>query len=157
MRAPRAPRGVTLLEVMISLSILLIGLLGTMKLQIWGFTSNEGARAQMEAMELARELAAGITRLPFGDPRLVATDSYGKLVWLSDSEASAVAYDVADTTPIPGVRPETEIAGDRLEPGRRLFRRRWTVLDVPGSGGAKVVAVSVIYREKTVPTPREVV
>lgn len=143
-------RGMTLLEVMISLSILLVGLLGTMHLQIWGLGSNQGARAHTQAMQIARDLAAGLEKLPFDDARLAATASFGRLVQSDGSLPTGGYFDCASTTAIPGV--QAAIPPD--------FQRLWTVKDVATSGGgaaAKVIAVSVVYRERKLRALREVV
>jgi prepilin-type N-terminal cleavage/methylation domain-containing protein len=143
-------RGMTLLEVMISLSILLVGLVGMMQLQIWGIGSNQGARAHTQAMQLARDLAAGLEKLPFDDARLVSTGTtFGRLVQ-SDGTLQSGYYDYASSTAIPGV--QATVPPD--------FQRLWTVRDVAttGSGvGAKVIAVSVAYRERRLRDLREVV
>jgi prepilin-type N-terminal cleavage/methylation domain-containing protein len=144
-------RGMTLLEVMISLSILLVGLLGMMQLQIWGLTSNQGARAHTQAMQMARDLAAGLEKLPFEDARLASTGSlFGRLVQ-SDGTLPASGYeDYATATAIPGVQATVPPE----------FQRLWTVRDAAtaGSGVAtKIIAVSVVYRERTLPQLREVV
>ncbi len=147
-------RGMTLLEVMMSLSILLIGLLGMMRLQIWGINANQGARAHTQAMQMARDLAAGLEKLPFEDTRLASTSTpdalFGRLVQADGTLPSSGFKDYASAAAIPGVQvtvpPE--------------FRRLWTVRDaaVAGSGVAtKLVAVSVVYRERTLPRLREVV
>jgi type IV pilus assembly protein PilV len=145
-------RGMTLLEVMISLSILLVGLLGTMHLQIWGLSANQGARAHTQAMQLARDLAAGLEKLPFDDPRLAATDpaKFGRLVQSDGSLPTSGYNDYASATAIPGV--QAAIPPD--------FQRLWTVKDVATSGAgaaAKDIAVSVVYRERTLRGLREVV
>ncbi len=49
----RRARGFTLLEVVISLGILLVGMLGLMQFQLMGFGANQSARAQTRAMQLA--------------------------------------------------------------------------------------------------------
>src|SRR5512138_469909 len=58
-----AARGLTLIEAMISLTLLLVGVLGVMRLQVLGVTANQGARANGQAQELARELTAALARL----------------------------------------------------------------------------------------------
>jgi type IV pilus assembly protein PilV len=145
---PRA-RGFTLLETMISLSILLVGLLAMMNLQIWGMNSNQGARAQMQATQLAREVASAIQQLPFDDSRLGPTDSFGSLIGVTSGYTSF--------TTLPGVRPDTDLEHDA---GGLVYQRRWTVQTVTTGGvassGAKVVAISVIFRERGIPAPREV-
>jgi type IV pilus assembly protein PilV len=155
----RAPSGLTLLELMIALSILLVGLLGMMHMQIIGITSNNGGRMNTVATELAQELVSGLERLPFGDPLLAETGStgpsaptpFGRLVVGGTVASGAHAWD--DATPVPGVRLSTDHSPQ--------FERRWTVWGYTPSVGAlsavKVVAVSVVYREPGLSHPREVV
>lgn len=143
-------RGLTLLEVMVSLSILLVGLLGMMQLQIWGLTANQGGRAHTQAMQMARDLAAGLEKLPFEDARLTATAEFGRLVQADGALPAGGFNDYASATAVPGVQAAVPSE----------FRRLWTVQDaaVAGSGVAtKIVAVSVVYRERTLPQLREVV
>jgi prepilin-type N-terminal cleavage/methylation domain-containing protein len=156
---PGAPRGFTLLEVMIALTILLVGLLGMMRLQIIGISSNNGGRLQTVGTELAQELVTGLERLPFGDPLLAVTGTagpaaptpFGRLV--AGAEIAEGGLTWADGSAVPGVRLDTE-----LPPG---FTRRWTVWGYSPSSGAlpavKVVAVSVTWREPALALPREVV
>ncbi len=143
-------RGMTLLEVMISLSILLVGLLGMMQLQIWGLTANQGARAHTQAMQAARDLATGLEKLPFEDARLAATSQFGRLVQSNGALPSGGFTDYASVSAIPGVQATVPPELQRL----------WTVRDAAtaGSGVAtKIIAVSVVYRERTLPQLREVV
>ncbi len=149
-RTQARDRGMTLLEVMISFSILLVGLLGTMQLQIWGISSNQGARAHTQATQIARDLAAGLEKLPFDDSRLAATAQFGRLVQSNGTLPASGYADYASATAIPGV--QATVPPD--------FQRLWTVRDVAISGGGvgtKVIAVSVVYRERTLRNLREVV
>lgn len=160
-------RGVTLLEAMISLSILLVGLLGLMRLQIYGIVTNGGARMHTVAVQLGRELASGLERLPATDARLsgaVGTGGapptvFGYLLTGGSvgSGAHVHAFSDAVAEAIPGARLNSAVEQDGAEPA---YVRRWSVWDsfVSGSGVAtKVIAVSVIYRERGSPRQREVV
>jgi prepilin-type N-terminal cleavage/methylation domain-containing protein len=154
-----ATPGLTLIEVMIALSILLVGLLGMMHMQIIGITSNNGGRMATVGTEVAQELVQGLERLPFGDPLLESTgtsgpsapDPFGRLV--VGSAVATGAHEWSDSTPVPGVRASTEISPQ--------FERRWTVWGFSPSAGAlpavKIIAVSVVYREPGLAIPREVV
>ncbi len=172
----RGMRGVTLLEGMISLSLLLVGMLGLVRLHALSATSNQGARAAGTAQQLARELAAGLERLdPTTDALLQPNvtsdapptgfanplDSSGNLVtsgWTDWSDAY-----LTGTTPsfpsnkVVGVRPDTALEQDRLAPGQPLYRRRWAVWQLQTSNqqsGVRLLAVSVVYHERTLPGPR---
>jgi len=156
----RASSGFSLLEVMVALSVLLIGLVGMMQLQIFGIGANAGGRKHTVATELAQELAAGMERLAFNDPILTPTggtgptapDGFGRLVTgntLDDSVATAWA----DASPIAGVRSDAEAGGAQYE-------RRWTVWGYSPAAGSppavKLVAISVVYHEAGWQAPREV-
>lgn len=166
-----APRraGFTLIEVMVSLAVLLVGLLGMMQLQVVGLTWNQSARAHTRATELALELRAGLEQLAFADPRLAVTGGtwtatpptpFGALLG-SDQLADAMVW--SDDSPIPGVTLDGQLELDDQDPGRPLYQRRWTVwgykdptltgMDV----GALIVAVSVLYHDRGTPAPKEVV
>lgn len=155
----RAPRGFSLLEVIVALSVLLIGLLGMMQLQIFGIGANAGGRRHTVATELAQELAAGMERLSFNDPALLPLGStgptapagFGRLV-VGNTLDPSPALEWSDSSPIPGVRSAAEV-GDQYE-------RRWTVWGYSPAAGSppavKIVAVSVVYREAGLQVPREV-
>src|SRR5512138_1121538 len=68
----RLDRGTTLIEAMVALSILLVGILGMMQLQVVGITSTSGARSHTQALQIARELAAGLEQLSPDDTLLAA-------------------------------------------------------------------------------------
>lgn len=169
-RAPRrSERGTTLLEAMIALTILLIGLVGMARLQIFGMGATQGARAQTVATQLAAELASALTRLPADDARLSGTQSnaatpntppanFGRLATIGTSVTGLHVFD--DANPIPGARLDATLPRDPEDPTSPIYHRRWTVWDagVAANGvAAKVVAVSVTFRERTIATPREVV
>jgi hypothetical protein len=157
---PRRPSGLTILEVMVALSVLLIGLLGMLRLQIIGIGSNNGGRMQTLGTEIAQELVSGIERLPFGDSLIddkgtsgpTAPTPFGRLV--SGNTIATGATEWSDSTmKVPGVRLDSE-----LPPG---FTRRWTVWGYSPSAGAlpavKLVGVSVTWSEPALARPREVV
>jgi type IV pilus assembly protein PilV len=164
---PRGQRGTTLLEAMVALAILAVGLLGMMKLQIIGITSNAGARAHTTAAQLATELAGSLEGLPFDDNRLAGTLSdtrptpFGSLL---DADTTAEEIRVwSDDEAVPGARLDSTIEADPLDGSQPLYRRRWTVWDYVGAGSAsgaaatKIIAVSVVYHERGNASPREVV
>jgi hypothetical protein len=163
----RAERGTTLLEAIISLAILLVGMLGLVQLQIYGITANGGARAHTNAVQLARELAAGLARLPTTDVRLAGSAGttgeppavFGRILQ-GDGSGASDAHVYSDAAPIPGTRLDSAIEKDGASTTTPIYVRRWTVWDSFSSGSGvatKVIAVSVIYRERGSPNPREVV
>jgi type IV pilus assembly protein PilV len=166
----RYERGTTLLEAMISLVILLIGLVAMARLQIFGMSSTQGGRAQTIATQLATELAGALatvdsTKAP-GTTLLTASfagaappSGFGAL--LADPSS---AHAFSDASPVPGVRLDATLEQDPLAPGTPLYRRRWTVWDmtVTNPAGAtvttgKMIAVSVIWHERAIGIPREIV
>lgn len=152
MHHPRS-RGFSLLEVMISMAILLVGLLGMMHLQIWGMYSNQGARAQMQATQLAREIVTAVGRIPFDDGRLAPTALPVGSVLGTGGVIQSEARDLLAFPSLPGVRPDSA-----LEQGSSgsMFQRFLTVQPISGSPGAKLIGVSVVYWERGSPLPREV-
>jgi type IV pilus assembly protein PilV len=164
MSSSRDPHGFTLIEVMVSLGILLITLVGLMHMQVIGISSNGGARMHTQASELAQELAQGLERLQPTDPRLTLTAgsgsaapaSFGSLVDALGNIDTSTATPWDDSNPVPGARKLSEIPSG--------YERRWTVWGYsPASAsagappGALLLAVSVIWREPALPRAREVV
>jgi hypothetical protein len=153
---------------MISLSILLIGLVGMAQLQVYGMTATQGGRAHTVAMQLATELGAALERLPASDGRVGGaaglTDdtppaAFGRLLPLGIPTGSHI-HTWSDDSPIPGARLDSTLERHPEDATKPLYARRWSVWNagVTASGAAaKVIAVSVIYRERTLANPREVV
>ncbi len=176
-RAPlRSANGSTLIELMIALGVLAVGLLAMWHLHVLGLTSTAAGRRHTVASAVARELVSGIERLGYADDRLSATylgpasDSgpptsalFGSLVDASGAIRSVPSnheWNDSDAQRIPGVRKNTEMPEQAEGTG---YERRWTVWDVlppgatSGAVGAKLVAVSVIWRDPPFARPREVV
>jgi len=162
-------RGLTLLEVMISMAVLSVGLLGMLQLQILGMTANQGARAHTTALQLGRELVQGLEQRATDDPLLsgVATPAsatpptpFGALLDGSGAVPTTGVRAWNDANPVAGVRTDASIERDPDDGTVPIYRRRWTVWDyVSATGGpsVKVIAVSVVFRERKIMTPREVV
>jgi type IV pilus assembly protein PilV len=150
---------------MVALVLLLVGVIGLMRLQLVGFHANQGARAQSQAVQLARELGGGLERLAWGDGRLAATGSagptppsgFGRYL---DSASPGIFREWDDANPVPGVRLDSQIS-ERDPDGTSTFKRRWTVWEISdGSGltaGGRLIAVSVVFHERTSPIPFEIV
>jgi type IV pilus assembly protein PilV len=162
----RGSRGVALLEVMISLTLLSIGLMGTMRLQILGITANGGAHSTTFAGQLATELAAALERLEFDDARLAgasgtsAPTPFGRL--LGGDPSGTHVHQWSDSAPMLGVRQDATLPPDPLDSSRPLYVRRWAVWDYEnntptGQAATKVISVSVIYKERGNAAERELV
>lgn len=168
----RATRGVTLLESVISLSVLMIGMTGMVHLQVYGVTSDSGARAHTQALQVGRELLVALEQLGAEDARIAENftgganppSDFGHLVKASGdlSTAAFTAYD--DTIGLPGVTTDAAFVAatvtDPLDPTLPRFQRRWTTWAPPGpitGNTSKLIAVSVTWRERNLPGLREVV
>jgi type IV pilus assembly protein PilV len=168
-RRRAAERGSTLLEAMIALSVLLVGLVGMAKLQIYGMTSTQGARAQTQATQLAQELAEALAQLPSGDGHLTGAPTvlpasggapFGALLPLGVPTSGTNLHTYDDASPVPGARLDATLERNPEDASQPVFKRRWTVWDagVASTGvAAKIIAVSVIWRERTIAAPKEIV
>ena len=167
-----AARGVTLLEAVISLSILLVGIVGTLQLQIFASTSDESGRTHTQALQVGHELLAALQQLPLDDPRLTpqwtgasAPTEFGPLLeGVSGSITSSAYTAYSDSSPLPGVTLDSDFvaasATDPLNASLPRFQRRWSVWSAPGAMGtvgSSLIAVSVTWREKGLSQLREVV
>lgn len=167
MRSRPIARGFTLLEVMIALAVMLVGLLGLMRLQVFGIQANQASRAHSTAVTVARELALGLERLDFNDP-LVAPNGTGATApspfghLLNGTTLASGAFttwdDATHLPKLPGVRPDTAL--EREPDGTPVFARRWTVWAYQGAAGpvgSKLIAVSVVFHERASPVLYEIV
>lgn len=161
-------RGTTLVEAMVALAILLVGLLAMARFQIYGMTTTQGARAYTVASELAVELANGLSALPYNDARLSGVDSatpgvppsgFGPLI--NATLPATGVHDYDDSNLIPQTHRDAELERDATDPTLPVYRRRWSVWNVAttttNNVTAKLIAVSVIWRERGLPNPREIV
>jgi type IV pilus assembly protein PilV len=139
------------------------------RLQYYGMHATQGARALTTAAQLAAELGTALERLPSGDGRVTGAPGatattppspFGSLLWAGASPTATHLHTWNDASSIPGARLDATIEQDPDAPGQPLYRRRWTVWDVgvtATGAAAKVIAVSVVYRERGLGMPREVV
>ncbi len=169
----RRASGSSLVELMIAMAVIAVGLLAMWHLHVLGITSTAAGRRQTTATAVARELVAGLERLAYSDPLIsenyvgpgTASPLAGGVVFgpLVDGSGAirSGAHEWSDSTPIPGVRLDTQMR----EKGEGVgFDRRWTVWSVLAPGapagsmpGVKLIAVSVIWRDPPFARPREVV
>lgn len=169
----RSPaRGVTLLEAVISLSVLAIGIVGTLQLQIFGVTSDAAGRAHTQALQVARELVVALEQLPPEDVRIAEQYSggdnppadWGRLLKPSGDLSTAAFMEFDDTLLLTGVTTDAEFIArsvtDAVDPTLPRFQRRWTAWAPPGpitGNASKLLAVSVIWHERGSLGLREVV
>lgn len=160
-----APRGSTLLEALIALSILLVGLLGMAQLQLLSLGANQGARARAQALEIAKELASGLERLEYDDTLLAPTVTapsadFGRALRPDGSidGSSFRAWSDSYSALVPNVRLDTTFEGDVVDTSLPGFQRRWAVWAPAGLAAqySKLIAVSVTYHEKSLSRPMEV-
>lgn len=160
MPTPRTSRGFSLVELMIALAIMVGALVGLLKLQIVGLTSNNAGRMQMVANEAALELAGALERQAFADHFLDSTSAngpntptagFGPLVSWDGSIDTSVAHDF-NRTPVPTVRSAAELGSE--------YHRYWTVWGYsPTAGGTptvKLISVSVVWNQPGASRPGEV-
>lgn len=165
-------RGSSLLEAVIALSILLVGILGTFQLQIFGVTADEGARANTEAAQIGHELLVALEQLGPEDPRIGDNftgganppPGFGRLLLPDDTLSTLGYHEYDDALGLRGVTTDAELlarnATDPVDASLPRFQRRWTVWSPEGpilSGGSRLIAVSVVYRERGIQRPRELV
>lgn len=158
----RCTRGSTLLEAVVALTVLMIGIVGMFRLQIFGATSDEGARAHTQALQVGAELLTALQRLPVDDPRLGAHFVGATTPPGFGQSGPWTVY--SDSAPLQGVRWDSDfVAAGVVDPadGAPRFQRRWSVWmpSAPATGGegSKLIAVSVVWQERGVIGPREAV
>jgi hypothetical protein len=154
-----ADRGISLIETMIALSVLLIGLVGLARLQVLGLTANEGARTYTRAQELARELSSGLEQLDFSDSRLTAAGPASATAPTTFGSLMGVTTTTGVHTLAEGLPPGVTAEPCPLFNGYKCSRR-WTVWDYTSNNGtvaAKLIAVSVVYQERWLELDRETV
>ncbi len=156
------PRGFSLIECMIALTVLAVGLVALWHVQVFALYSDAGARASVRAQELAHELAAALLRLDQADARLAAIDTGAMPAHFGQPlDSSTVGhwrtYGTGDS--LPGVTPTASIERDPLDSTQPLFKRMWSVwqLDTANPASAiRLVAIAVVYHEKSLVRPRAV-
>jgi hypothetical protein len=160
---------------MIAMAVIAVGLLAMWHLHVLGLTSTAAGRRHTIATAVARELLSGLERLSYADARISqnytgpATASgppssalFGPLVDGGGTiRSGAHEWDDSDAGRIPGVRKDGEMREKAEGVG---YERRWTVWDVQATSapagatvGAKLIAVSVVWRDPPFARPREVV
>lgn len=167
-------RGTTLIEAMVALTILLIGIVGMMQLQVLGITSNAGARSYSQALQVAHELASALEQLDASDTTLLgahytgsgpaAPAGFGSVLSGPNTLRSSSAFTTfTDSTVLRGAASNATILatyGKDVAENLPRYQRRWQVWQVDTAStavGVKAIAVSVTYREPKLPGLREVV
>ena len=159
-----SPRGFTLIESFMALTVLSIGLLGLASLQVVGVRANTFAKKMAQADQLARDLSENTERWAYNDARLTSLQTV-----LTTSDPAVVArWNLGSATAVPvSSMPEYgEVAGDTnattsgalgaytgiVTPvdsnSKPLFNRYWTVygLDLAGTGTPQGKLIQIIVR-----------
>jgi type IV pilus assembly protein PilV len=147
---------------MVSLSLLAVGIIGLMRLQVFGLYADQGARASVRAQELARELTTALLRLDPSDSLL--TPNYTGNVPATfaqplDASTSTHWTTYGTSSSLPGVTPTDGIERDPLDSTQPLYVRKWSVWQAATANAAsavKLVAVSVVYHEQNLTRSRAV-
>jgi type IV pilus assembly protein PilV len=162
----------TLLEAVIALSILMVGMVGTFQLQVFGTYSDSGARAHTQALQVARELLVALEQLGPEDARILenfsGTDDppadFGRLLKADGAVSTAAFHGYSDSLALAGVTTDAQLVAraitDSVNPAAPRFQRRWTSWAPSGpitGNTSKLLAVSVMWRERGLGGLREVV
>jgi prepilin-type N-terminal cleavage/methylation domain-containing protein len=146
------PRGVTLIEAMVALSVMLIGAVGMVGLHRQGQRMNADAVRITRATAIAQDLLNQMSLWPYGDPRL-ANANPGNDLTVGDptfafEQVAATPWDYDDTglqlggTTWLGI-PAAEVAGAG-------YQRYWNVsyagMDSNGNGIPDGVRIAAVVR-----------
>jgi type IV pilus assembly protein PilV len=132
--APRVQGGFGLLELLIALTILAIGMLGIMKLQMQSGFGNAASRQQSAAVNLARSKMEELKRIG------AYSIQGGAIPALADSSTTD---DLADwSTPDFTEGPFSESADDS---GGKIYTRSWNVVHDHPIAGFKTIRVRVSW------------
>ena len=159
-----SPRGFTLIESFMALTVLSIGLLGLASLQVVGVRANSFGKKLAQADQLARDLAENVERWDYSDARLNALQT----VTTTTDPAILARWDLGRATTVPASSmPEFgEVAGDTnaINAGALgaytgivtpvdsnnvpLFNRYWTVygVDLAGTGSPQGKLIQIVVR-----------
>jgi type II secretory pathway pseudopilin PulG len=154
MRAPRAaPRGMTILEAVVAMAVLLIGVTGVMGLHTTGLRLNDDARKLTRATAIADDLLHAIDLWRYDDPRLA------NAIPANDGDV-ADAAGAFESGPTPAAdHGEADLAlgafdgvtQPELTDGNP-FERYWDVAypdDLDGDGVPDAVRIAVVVRWPT--------
>ena len=172
-RYPR--RGVTMTEVVVSIAVTTIGMVGMAQMQIVGVRSNQFSRSMANASSLARDFAENVSLWAYNDPRLepLATisswtdariakavnpgradvlETAARLQYSeAASDANAVTAGALGTPGGAGVGAYDGTSADLDKDGKLDFKRYWTVLAIDTDGdtvpNGKFVVIVVRWRE----------
>jgi type IV pilus modification protein PilV len=166
MRTP-APRGFTIIESFVALTVLAVGLLGLAALQIVAARSNNFGRRLAQASQLARDLAENVERWDFNDSRLAALQNVSSTTdpaitsrWDLGRAATIPSTSAPQFGEVPGDTNATNpgalgtnytgLSGDVTGTGVYDFNRYWTVygLDLNSTGTPQGKLVQIVVRWK---------
>ena len=141
--------GFTLIEVLVSLSVLIIGLLGVALMQVVSISGNTFSKEMAVATELGQDMLETLRASTYTSTVVDTTLSAG-------DHTNAELFDAsgnAQLNPIDAKGMATDSGGALLP--LRLYTRRWTVTD-PAAGATfgtgtnmKTIAVTVTWNDRT--------
>ncbi len=142
-------KGFTLVEVLVALTILVIGLLGVAMMQIATISGNTFSREMAVATELGQDLLEKLNSATYTS---LITDP--KLTPGPHTNAEIVdANNNAQANPIDAKGMSTDLSNTALPAGTTLYTRTWTVTD-PAAGATfgvgtdiKTVTVTVTWTD----------
>ncbi len=100
----RNPRGSTLIEVMVALTILAIGFLGVFQASILASNQNAIARRQSAGSTLGTDIVEAVERLPYAHPAFATSGGTGTTT-LYDRASNVLTFDWEDEQPLLGAMP----------------------------------------------------
>lgn len=98
-RGPARRRGFTLIEVMISMSILAVGLLGVLQMQVLASAQNGIARRTMQAAAILRDFQETVRSVPWQDARFTPSAGCLKLSEVAELHEDGIGNRAAPSAP----------------------------------------------------------
>lgn len=148
----RAPRGLTLVETMVAMSIMLIGAMGMVATSKQGLRMNGDGRRMTRAVTIAQDLASQVELWEYADPRLANTSAsndpdYGDAAFAFEAATGTPAADHGEADLTAGGTEFEGLPAASLQAGQ--YERYWNVAEVDdanGNGNPDGKRIAVIVR-----------